>query len=105
MTDSLGLPRCRSGGIGRHPRLKFPWEKSRAGSIPVSDTNLFFRGGDELVKVVVDCMPQTPDDCLFCDVGYRHNMCGLVPYQGRECSLTAQGTCDMLVEYDSLTEE
>ena len=28
----------RSGGIGRRPGLKIPWEKSRAGSIPVSGT-------------------------------------------------------------------
>ena len=30
----------RSGGIGRRPGLKIPWEKSRAGSTPVSGTNI-----------------------------------------------------------------
>ena len=33
-------PICRSGGIGRRPGLKIPWEQSRAGSIPVSGTKL-----------------------------------------------------------------
>ena len=34
----MSQPICRSGGIGRRPGLKIPWEKSRAGSIPVSGT-------------------------------------------------------------------
>ena len=29
---------CRSGGTGRRPGLKIPWEESRAGSTPVSGT-------------------------------------------------------------------
>ena len=36
--DDRKLPMCRSGEIGRRPGLKIPWEKSRAGSIPVSGT-------------------------------------------------------------------
>ena len=38
-TDRNSHP-CRSGGIGRRPGLKIPWEKSRAGSTPVSGTNI-----------------------------------------------------------------
>ncbi len=29
---------CPSGGTGRRPGLKIPWEQSRAGSIPASGT-------------------------------------------------------------------
>ena len=39
--------KCRSGGIGRRLGLKIPWEKSRAGSIPVSGTK--YRGIEQLV--------------------------------------------------------
>ena len=39
----------RSGGIGRRPGLKIPWEKSRAGSTPVSGTNLPIAGWSSLV--------------------------------------------------------
>ena len=38
---------CRSGGIGRRPGLKIPWEQSRAGSTPVSGTT--YRGIEQLV--------------------------------------------------------
>ena len=39
---------CRSGGIGRRPGLKIPWEQSRAGSTPVSGTTIY-RGVEQLV--------------------------------------------------------
>src|SRR5699024_2275940 len=37
-SNETGTTRCRSGGIGRRPGLKIPWEQSRAGSTPVSGT-------------------------------------------------------------------
>ena len=49
--------RCRSGGIGRRPGLKIPWDLSRIGSSPISGTTLFmpaatyilYRGVEQLV--------------------------------------------------------
>ena len=38
----------RSGGIGRRPGLKIPWEQSRAGSTPVSGT-IYIAGWSSLV--------------------------------------------------------
>ena len=46
-SNETGAILCRSGGIGRRPGLKIPWEKSRAGSTPVSGT--IHRGIEQLV--------------------------------------------------------
>ena len=46
MCYQQGAWKCRSGGIGRRPGLKIPWERSRAGSTPVSGT--IYRGVEQL---------------------------------------------------------
>ena len=46
-SNETGATLCRSGGIGRRPGLKIPWEQSRAGSTPVSGTT--YRGIEQLV--------------------------------------------------------
>ena len=46
-SSETGATLCRSGGIGRRPGLKIPWEQSRAGSTPVSGTT--YRGIEQLV--------------------------------------------------------